>query len=258
MSNDSISKTLIVAISLCVVCSVVVSLSAVTLRPLQVAKEEENLKRNILEAAGMYDPAQKVEEQFAHFKVRIVDLESGTFTDAVDADSYDEVAAAKDPNLSNVLSKDQDIAKISRQEKYAKVYTVEDENGIETLVLPIRGYGLWSTLYGFIALESDLNTVIGLGFYDQKETPGLGGEVDNPRWKALWHGKQIYGDSFDQVAIAIIKGTVDVQNDPKAKYKVDGLSGASLTSRGVHNMLHFWMGEHGYAKFLANLKQGDA
>ena len=258
MSNDSISKTLTVAIALCVVCSIVVSISAVTLRPAQVANKERDLKRNILEAAGMYDPTQKVEDQFSRFNAKIVDLDTGKFTDAVDAGSYDEIAAAKDPAMSEALSKDEDIAKISRQEKYAKVYTIEDDNGIETLVLPIRGYGLWSTLYGFIALESDLNTVIGLGFYDQKETPGLGGEVDNPRWKALWHGKEIYGDSFDHVAISVVKGTVDNQSDPKAIHKVDGLSGATLTSRGVNNMLHFWMGEDGYAKFLANLKQGDA
>jgi len=257
-SNDSTQKTLIVAFVLCVVCSIIVSMSAVMLKPAQVANKEEDLKKNVLQAAGMYDESKSVAEQFKSFSVKIVDLDTGKFTDAIEnVDTYDQLKAAKDPQRSEDLNDEQDVAKISRREKYAKVYLLEGDQGFDRVVLPIRGYGLWGTLYGFLALQSDANTVIGIGYYDHKETPGLGGEVDNDKWKSLWAGKEIY-DADGDVEFSVIKGSVDKEGDPNAKHKVDGLSGASLTSRGVQNMIHFWMGENGYAKFLDNLRNGEA
>ena len=134
---------------------------------------------------------------------------------------------------------------------------VEDEQGeIETLILPIHGYGLWSTLYGFMALESDLKTVVGLGFYQHAETPGLGGEVDNPNWKKQWTGKVVYDESGD-VDISVIKGGVD-SNSPNAEHQVDALAGATLTSRGVENLVRFWLGQDGFGEFLDHLRAGEA
>jgi Na+-transporting NADH:ubiquinone oxidoreductase subunit C len=110
-------------------------------------------------------------------------------------------------------------------------------------------------LYGFVALESDANTIAGLGFYEHGETPGLGGEVDNPRWKALWEGKRAYRDG--QVAINVAKGAVNPQSSG-ANWQVDGLSGATLTSRGVSNLVQFWLGAEGFQPYLTNLRGGDA
>ncbi len=149
-----------------------------------------------------------------------------------------------------------DIAKVGTREKYAKIYIATNEQGKKIVVLPVRGYGLWGTLYGFLAVEGDMNTVVGLGFYDHKETPGLGGEVDNPRWKSIWEGKKLFDDNGD-VAISVVKGAVDPQAN-NAEYKVDGLSGATLTTKGVHNLIQFWLGEEGYGPFIANMKKGKA
>ena len=150
----------------------------------------------------------------------------------------------------------QDLAKISRRENYAIIYLVEDAQGeIDKIILPIHGYGLWSTLYGFIALESDANTVAGLGFYEHGETPGLGGEVDNPRWKASWPGKQGYRDG--QVEVGLVKGAVD-SSSADAQWQIDGLAGATLTARGITNLVHFWLGNDGFDPFLNNLKSGEA
>ena len=135
-------------------------------------------------------------------------------------------------------------------------YFAEDAGGdIDKIILPIRGYGLWSTLYGFIALESDGNTVAGLGFYEHAETPGLGGEVDNPRWKASWPGKQVYRDG--DVTIGLIKGSVDPAS-ADATWQIDGLAGATLTARGVTNLVQFWLGKNGFEPFLNNLQSGEA
>lgn len=255
-SNDTIKKTITVALLLCIVCSVVVSTASVILKPAQVANKQMDFKRNILLAAGLLEPGKSVEEQFKQIETRIVDLNTGKFSDAVKPEGYDQRAAAKDPKMSEALSSADDIAGLSRREKYAKVYLVKDGDNVKTVILPISGYGLWGTLYGFLALEGDMNTVVGLGYYDHKETPGLGAEVDNPRWKALWEGKKVYGND-GSVAIDVIKGSV-APGTPNAEHKIDGLSGATLTSNGVDNMMHFWLGENGYRPFLENLKAGEA
>lgn len=254
--NDGIGKTLLVAFAICIVCSVVVSTAAVVLKPAQEANKTLDRKRNILAAAGMLEPGRSVEEQFAQVQTRVIDLETGEFTDERNPENYEPVKAAKDPSQSIDLSQEEDIAGIGRRENYALVYLVEGNGGdLDKVILPVRGYGLWSTLYGFIALESDLNTIAGLGFYEHGETPGLGGEVDNPRWKALWPGKQVYRDG--EVEIELIKGSVEPDN-PRAEWRVDGLSGATLTSRGVTHLVQFWLGEQGYKPFLNNLKSGEA
>lgn len=255
-SKESLGNTIKVALLLCIVCSVFVSASAVLLRPLQQANKDLDRKANILAAAGLLKPGVSVDEQFASIITKAVDLDTGKFTDAVDVAVYDQRKASKDTTLSRQLGSDVDIAKISRRVKYGMVYLVETDQGIEKIILPIKGLGLWSTLHGFLALEGDLNTVAGIGFYEHAETPGLGGEVDNPLWKAKWIGKQVYGDGAG-VALDVIKGQVDTSR-PESIHQIDGLSGASLTSKGVRNLIQFWLGENGYESFLANLKNGEA
>lgn len=253
-SNDSIGKTLQVAIALCIVCALVVSGAAVSLKDKQVENQLLDRKTNILAAAGLLQAGVSIEEQFKAVEARVIDLSTGEYTDAVPVASYDQVKGAKDPSISRKLSAAEDSAKLIRLEQYATVYLVKNEQGLDKVILPIRGYGLWGTLYGFIALEKDANTVAGLGFYEHGETPGLGGEVDNPNWKALWPGKQVYNDG--NVDIALIKGSVDPAA-ANAVHQVDGLSGATLTSRGVSNLVQFWMGELGYKPFLNKLRNGE-
>lgn len=263
-SKDSVQKTLLVAVLICIVCSVVVASTAVVLKPAQQANKLLDRNKNILAAAGLYKEGEHTEANvpvlFDSFTVRMADLDEGVFLSNEEAESrgldparYEERKAAKDPALSKELSNDEDIAGLGSRERYANVYLIEGDQGIERIVLPVRGYGLWGTLYGFLALEGDLDTVSGIGFYEHKETPGLGGEVDNPKWKAVWVGKEIYG-ADGAVATAIMKGAVDPAND-NAMYQIDGLSGATLTSRGVEYMIHYWMGESGYGPLLNGLKR---
>jgi len=257
-NNDTIGKTVTVTVLLCVICSVVVSAAAVILKPKQVANKDLDRKSNILAAAGLMEQGKSVDELFAQITTKVVDMESGKFTDAVDGATFDIQKAAKDPELSVSLDRADDKASIKRQPKYMPVYIVEGANGeMDKVILPVHGYGLWSTLYGFLALEGDLNTVVGLGFYSHAETPGLGGEVDNPMWKASWPGKKVYADDMMSPEIGLIKGKVD-SSTPNAEYKIDGLSGATLTANGVTNLVQFWMGKNGYAPFLANLRAGGA
>ncbi|EAQ64750.1 Na(+)-translocating NADH-quinone reductase subunit C [Marinomonas sp. MED121] len=257
--NDSTKKTVLVALSLCLVCSVFVAAAAVGLKSTQQNNKDQDRKKNILAAAELLDPTVSIDTSFEQIETRIINFDTGAFASeselasaGIDVASYDQKAAAKDPALSVSLSGEQDIASIKRRAKFATVYLVKQGDAIDKVILPVHGYGLWSTMYGFMALENDFTTVVGFGFYDQAETPGLGGEVDNPNWKALWKGKTVYNDQGEAV-LSLAKGSVD-KADPKAQYKVDGLSGATLTSRGVTNLVHYWLGNEGFGPFLANLR----
>ena len=254
-SNDTVLKTLIVALLLCVVCSVVVSTAAVALKPMQERNVAEDRKRNILAAAGMYEEDADIDTQFERVTPRVVDLRSGRFDPALDPETFDRAAAVRDPARSERLPPQADIARLGRREHHAVVYLVGRPSRPDVVILPVRGAGLWGAMNGFLALKRDLNTVAGLGFYEHRETPGLGGEVDNPRWRALWPGKRAFDRSG--VALRVLKGVAD-RDGPRARHQVDGLSGATLTSRGVNNLVRFWLGENGFGPFLARLKAGDA
>jgi Na+-transporting NADH:ubiquinone oxidoreductase subunit C len=257
--KDSVLRTLLVSFVVCFICSLVVSYSAVSLRDAQETNKLNDKRTKILQAAGIFNPNLPVEDQFNKLEQKYIDFSSGILIDEVDGldlSTYDPVEFSKKINFSKAVNPDQDIAIIKSQELYGKIYILRDQDqGIDKVVLPVRGYGLWGTLFGFISLGADLNTIEGLEFYEHKETPGLGGEVDNPNWKNLWKGKKIY-DLRNLVEIEVIKGKVS-QNDLNIAYKVDGLSGATLTSRGITNMMHYWFGDNGYKTALEGLKNGS-
>lgn len=251
LPTDSIPKTLFVAITLCLIASMIVSMAAVSLRPIQEENKLRDKRINILQVAGVYQPGENIREAFAAFEPHVLDLKTGKFTDVVDVATFDEKAAADDPELSRALS--EDPAGIGRQSNFKTIYLLRTkEGGIDKVILPVHGYGLWSTLYGFIALEANGNDIFGLQFYQHAETPGLGAEVDNPRWKTLWSGKKLRDES-GALQISVDKTAPAAGAD----YHVDALAGATLTSRGVDNLVKFWMGQDGYATFLSNLQAGE-
>ncbi|MGP5104732.1 Na(+)-translocating NADH-quinone reductase subunit C [Psychrobacter celer] len=257
-SNNA--KTISVALTLCLVCSVLVSAVAVGLKPAQIENARLDRNKNILVAAGMYnaesDTASDVAERFKDFDVEIIDLNTGDYLDddalkaagIPDRNAYDASQATKNQALSEDLG-DNDPAGIGRKPKYAKIYVKSDDTGNpELVVLPIQGYGLWGTIYGFLTLESDMNTIKGISFYEHKETPGLGARIEEPEWRAQWSGIQSY-DEDGNVATGVTKA-----GTPKDNW-VDGISGATLTGRGVSNMIQFWLGEQGYKPYLDKLRQ---
>jgi len=255
MSRDGIAYVVMMALAVCLVCSVFVSAAAVYLKPLQTVNKQADRRRNVLEAAGLMQPDVDVNEIFEkRIDTKIVELATGEYTDKFEPAEFEQRQAARDPETSINIPRDQDIAGIKRRSKYAEVFLVNDEQGnLQSIVLPVHGYGLWSTMYGFIALEPDANTIIGLKFYEQGETPGLGAEIENPKWRALWPGKLVYGPEKEP-QIRVVKGSVS-DSTPNAEYKVDGLSGATLTSRGVSQMLEYWMSDRGFQDYLARVRQ---
>ncbi len=253
--RNTIAVTVVVAAVLCVVCSFFVSLAAVSLKEQQELNKELDRKANILRAAGLLRDGKNVSKLFdAYIKTKYVDLDTGEYVTFAEGTEYDQRAAAVDPNQSVVVPANPDYPALQRREKVSAVYFVypdPDSDEFEAVVLPVYTKGLWSTMYGFLALEKDLRTVRGLGFYEHGETPGLGGEVDNPKWKQQWSGKLAY-DKDGEIALQVLKGSVN-PDSPNAVYQVDGLSGATITSRGVTNLLNYWLSDDGFGKFLEHL-----
>lgn len=260
MASESITKTIGVVVAICFVAAIFVSSAAVGLKPLQEENKKIDLLKNILIAGDLYDSdATNVSETFESKIIGdIIDLETGlvlpesNYDEIVNLEEFDIKAVAGSETHGKAIDAAKDIASIQRMPKQVAIYKVNSEEGIEKYILPIYGKGLWSTMYGFIALDKDLHTIKGFTFYEHGETPGLGGEVDNPKWKSQWVGKQAFDENWN-LKIEVLKGLVDLTSD-KAKYQIDGLSGSTLTSRGVSNLVKFWLGAEGYEPFITKLR----
>ena len=281
--KDSLANTFAVATVLCLVCALVVSASAVVLKPMQKRNAQLDRKKNILKVSGI--PPEEIDETgidelfSSRFEATIIDMDTGEeaseackaamnsagkVLDDVVAE-YEQAWASKSKKdeewakdnddriaICRKLDKKEDIGGIKYREKYSHVFTLKSADGkIEKYVFPVRGMGLWSMMQGYMAVEPDFQTVAGLTFYDQKETPGLGGEVENENWKKKWKGKQIYDG--DSVGLKVIKGDQS-GND----YGVDGLAGATITSNGVTNMTEYWLGPSGFGPYIAKQKSGGS
>ncbi len=246
LSPDSRPGTLLIALVLCLVCSVAVAGVAVGLHSRQVENQENDRKKVILEVAGLYEAGKSIDELFAQVEPKVVDLGSGEY---VDEPGFDQRKAAKDPAASVAIPPDEDIAKIKRRANHASVYLVKDGDKLERLILPVHGYGLWSTMYGFVALEADANTIYGVQFYEQAETAGLGARVTDPTWVSQFKGKRVYDDE-GKARLRVVKGSVDASS-ATAGYEVDGISGATLTANGVTNLMQYWFGEKGFEPYLS-------
>jgi Na+-transporting NADH:ubiquinone oxidoreductase subunit C len=258
--TDSTRYTFFFAAAVCVACALLVSVAAVGLREKQEVNARLYRQKNVLLAAGLVQPeeAPSDRELLAIFdrniRVRLVDLKTGELLPEgkIDEKNYDQRRARNDPQMSRPAPPND--AQIQRLPNYAAVYLVKGRNeAIEQVVLPVEGVGMWGTCYGFIALDRDGNTVRGLTFYDQKETPGLGGEISNPKWQATWHGRKVF-DAQWQPRLTVVKGHGGPpERDP---HRVDALSGATITSNGVARLMAFWFSNEGFGPYLKRFRAG--
>ena len=256
---NSTRHTIVFATIVCVICAALVAVAAVTLKPAQQANALLYKEKNVLLAAGLIEPGDKIgtAEVEAIFKrsirPRLVDLATGELLSEAghDARRFDQRAARNDPATSR--SAPDNLAGIRRLPNHGVVYFITEGGNVDQIVIPIEGLGMWGTIYGFMSLDSDGNTIRGLTYYDQRETPGLGGEIANPTWQALWHGRKAYDPQWN-VGIQVIKGVAGPpENDPM---HVDGLSGATITSKAITHLVQFWLGPQGYGKFLTHFREG--
>jgi Na+-transporting NADH:ubiquinone oxidoreductase subunit C len=257
MADEHPLKPFYSVLVLAFACSALVAAAAVGLRPLQEANRTLDQKKNILVAANIYQKNIPVSDQFEVIEARVIELDSGLFVDPgkIDPSSFNQVAAALSDETGRALDRNDDSAGIRRQEKYSLVYLVKDSGKVDQIVLPVRGKGLWSTLFAYVAVDADLSTIRGVSFYEHGETPGLGGEVANPRWQKGWQNKKLFSEE-GELQFTVVKS--GAQSSPEERpYRVDGLSGATLTTQGVDNLMRFWFGSHGFQPFFEEVrKQG--
>jgi Na+-transporting NADH:ubiquinone oxidoreductase subunit C len=270
MKKETPAGTILVTLILCIVCSVLVSFSAVYLKPVQEKNRQLDIKKNLLIAAQLIENLNVTEaiinEAYKKIETKIVDLASGLYNTTINPSEFDQAKAARDSELSKSIDSSLDVAGIKKRENFSKVYFVKnyskpdqfkpDQFKTDQVIFPIYGKGLWSTMYGFIALTPDFKTIKGITFYSHGETPGMGGEIENPFWQRLWIGKRVYDDDLN-VLFDIVKGKVSKGVD-NIESKIDGISGATLTGNGVENTIHYWFGKDGFLKFIKNeiQKQG--
>jgi Na+-transporting NADH:ubiquinone oxidoreductase subunit C len=252
MRKESPQKALIVVLAVALICSVLVSVSAVTLRPIQERNALVERSRNIIGLTGLVvaDGSLSDNEILSavdQLDIRLVEVDSGIFSDAQDAATYDARAARNMPELSSVLDPADDIASIGRRENFVVIYLVWDEGELQRVILPVYGQGMWSTLYGYIALESDLNTIAAISFYEQAETAGLGDQVQNPDWLAGWVGRRVF-DTANKVRFRVAGGLA------ASEYEVDAMSGATVTGDAVTRLIQFWFGPDGYLRLIEQLR----
>lgn len=268
MQRNSVAYILVFCAAICLVCSIVVSSTAVGLKERQDANKVLDRQKKVLSVASLMEDGalMTAEEVDALFKSRIkavvVDLATGQVDQGTDPTTFDQLKAQKDPATSKAADKNR--AGVTRVPNKGLVYQVskapckgscnKDESfQLDQYIFPVEGKGLWSTLYGFIAMAPDCNQIKGLTFYEHKETPGLGGEVDNPKWKAQWPGKLAFGalgsapSTWGDTQVAVVKAK------KKPEHDIDALAGATITGNGVTYLIRFWLGENGFGKYIHNV-----
>ena len=238
--RDSISNTLTVAIGLSLVCSIIVASAAIVLKPVQQRNEELFRQQIILDVAGLMQPGADVGALFETIETRVVDLETGSYSDDGDLE------------LSVPIPSDLDIASIGQRPRYVPIYLVRDGDAVTQVILPVYGKGLWSTMLGYLSVAPDGDTIRGLRFYAHAETPGLGDQIDKDAWRAQWGGKLIYGDSAEP-QIRVIKGKAPAGS----RHQIDGLAGATLTANGVTYLVRYWTGPHAFGPYLNSLRESS-
>ena len=239
--------TLVVGFVTALAAGLIVSGTALWLRPIQAANQDVGTQLDVLEVAGIPFEDDPRRAFARHVRVRMVDLETGEYTAAVDPAGYDPVVYARDPETSREVPTVGDIAGVGRVGNVARVYLIQEEGELRGVVLPVWGRA-WSELSALLAVAEDGNTVLGFKAYRHEETPGLGGRVDDPAWRALWEGRRLRdGEGVMRFGV----GPVGEEGD--RPFRVDALTGATFTSRGVQNIVRFWMGDLGFGPYLSKL-----
>ncbi len=224
LPNESAVKTIGVALFVALSCSLVVSVTAVALKPLRDANRQAQSAARMLDILGSGVP-----------RTRLVELATGAYVD-------------RNPGTSTQLPPERDRAGLGSREDVASVFEVREGGALKLVILPVRGTGYQSTLKGYLALKADLKTVAALVFYEHGETPGLGARIERDAWRALWPDKQL-SDDEGVIRLEVVKGA------GTGVHEVDGISGATRTGRGVTRLIQFWAGPDGYGPYLGRLRE---
>jgi len=222
MHKDSNKATFLFSSAMVVVVAIMLSVAAIALGPYQARNARIEKMENILSSVGINGSSEEAEKNFSKYITKQVVL-----------DSKGEPVDGGIPAFDIDLKKELDKEKTGNKDKELfPLFVCEKENNTY-YIIPVRGKGLWGPIWGFIALEEDMNTVSGVSFGHKSETPGLGAEIDTEKFQEKFKGKKILDDEGKFVSVKVVKGSSGSTNP----HGVDAVSGATITSDGVSEML---------------------
>ncbi|HBO97380.1 MAG TPA: NADH:ubiquinone reductase (Na(+)-transporting) subunit C [Candidatus Omnitrophica bacterium] len=238
MNTSSTRYTFIFAVIVCVVSAVMLSVFSEGLRPQKELNEELDVKKNILKAVALKEPlAPKMKggDVLEVYDSKIEEL-------VIDKEGH--VVAGKTPK--QLTGKDKDLYPL---------YIYKEDGRVMAYAFPIVGQGLWSTLYGYLAVEADATTIRGATFYKHGETPGLGGEIEKEWFQNNFKGKTIYSVKEHKLTpVVVVKGkAADVVSKDELSHHVDGITAATLTGKGVTELIDRWV--RVYDAYLSKLRK---
>lgn len=244
MNVDTVPRTLAVAVFVALVCSAIVSSAVYLLRPMQQGYALVERNRAVLDAAGWLPDDglsdREVVERFLDLDAHVVDIATGAYVPELDGHAFDHWRPVVTENATDNTAESADRV---------PVYIVRDGGRLDRIVLPVHGPGMWSTIYGYVALDADLSTVSDIVFFQHGETPGVGDRIEDQEWRNEWRGKKIYG-SDGSVRIDVVKRGA-------SEFEVDLISGASVTCDAVGSFVRNWFSAEGYRPLLERLRVED-
>lgn len=250
---DHPARALTVAFAVAFVCATVVTTTAITLRPRlrahRTAARAAELRELLARLPGA--DALLAGADAREVEAQVIELATGQPDRALDPATFDPRAEAKDAAGTVAIPAELDVAELERRARHAVVYLVRAAGRVEVVVLPVEGRGYGGPIRGFVALRGDGDTVLALSFFEHLETAGVGARIDDPAWRAKWEGRRVR-DAEGRLRIGVATERLDPADAP---YQVDGISGATITSEAVGNLLRYWLGDHGYGPFLRTLRR---
>jgi Na+-transporting NADH:ubiquinone oxidoreductase subunit C len=249
LSNESRTKTIIIAFLVSGLCAVLVSSATVVLRPIQAANRaaEEQARIGDL-VAGIPGMSALLEDTGGTLSTVVIDLEAGRAATDITRDMLD--TALTDAANWTTLDASADLAGLGQRPNYVQIFLLRTGEDVTLALLPITGQGYGGRIDAILALHSDMNTIAGIAITAHSETPGLGGRIEDPSWQQGFPDTLLRDDS-DDLRFAVARG------DATSPFEVDGITGATRTGRGVTGMVRFWLGPDGYGPLLAAIQRGD-
>lgn len=237
MDKDSNKATFLFSGVMVVVIAVLLSVAAISLGPYQQRNIRIEKMENILSSVGIRTNPQEAEKQFATY-----------ITEQIVLNKKGEAVKGGTPAFDIDLKKELDKEKTGDGDKELFPLFICHKDGKSFYIIPVRGKGLWGPIWGYIALEGDMNTVYGVSFGHKSETPGLGAEIETETFRKQFIGKKIFDEKGEFVSVKAIKGGASPENT----HGVDAVSGATITSNGVSEMLERTLSN--YVSYFKNSK----
>jgi len=234
MKNYSNTYIFVFSAIMVLVVAALLSFAALKLAPIQERNVEIEKKRNILSSLRIESTADNADDIYDEYVTKSYVINNqGELLEGVDAFEV---------NIKEQLG-------LVPDERKLPVYVGELEDGTTHYVFPVRGKGLWGPIWGYVALNEDYSTIYGANFDHQGETPGLGAEINTDAFEQQFIGKELFNEQGEFVSIEVVKGNAP----PDAEHKVDGISGGTITSKGVQEMLYDVLGT--YVSYFKSKKQ---